>query len=331
LEQIRIAGERAAKLTTQLLAFSRKQMLRIEIISINDVILDLEKMLQRMIGEDVNLNIIYDQQLNPVKADRGQIEQIIINIVVNAKDAMPQGGNLTIETQKVKITDEYITTHPQISPGDYTMIAITDSGIGMDKKTQDRIFEPFFTTKEKGKGTGLGLSPVYGIVKQSGGYIWVYSEPGQGTTFKIYLPSVFEKIEEKENNIRIPVSYEGTETILLVEDEDAVRDLAHKVLQENGYQVLDAKNGGEALLIYEEYSKPIDLIITDVVMPMMSGKKLIKRLEKLKSVAKVIYVSGYTDDVIVHHGILEEGINFVQKPFSPISLLKEVRRVLDQN
>ena len=329
VKEILNAGERASKLTNQLLAFSRKQVFKLEIFCLNEIIGDLEKMLKRLLGEDIHIETVLDENLATVYADLSQVEQVIINLAVNARDAMPQGGNLTIETKNITLEKEYYQTHPQVLPGDYVLIAISDTGEGIDHDTQQRIFEPFFTTKSTGKGTGLGLATVYGIVKQSGGFIWVYSEVGKGTTFKVYLPVTTKEKTERKLQEKSSGSLRGNETILLVEDENELRKFASKVLKEYGYLILEAKNGGEAYLISEQYTKQIDLIITDVVMPLMSGRQFVDKLSKIRTDFKVIYMSGYTDNVILHHGVLEKGINFINKPFSPKSLLKEVRRVLD--
>jgi PAS domain S-box-containing protein len=327
--EVKRAGERAAGLTRQLLAFSRKQVLQPKVLLLNSVISELEKLLRRLIGEDIGLRAVLDPDLGSVKADPGQIEQIIMNLAVNARDAMPKGGKLTIETKNVVLDEEYSRNHISVSPGHYVMLAVTDTGTGMDSETQARIFEPFFTTKEAGKGTGLGLSTVYGIVKQSGGNIWVYSELGRGTTFKIYLPRVDEGAQEPRPNFAMARSAQGSETVLLAEDEEAVRKLALQVLQMNGYQVLEAANGGAALLICERQKEPIHLLITDVIMPEMSGRELADRLAKLRPEMKVLFMSGYTDNAIVHQGVLDAGANFIQKPFPTDALARKVREVLD--
>ena len=329
LEEIKKAGDRAANLTRQLLAFGRKQILQPLAINLNDVITDMNKMLRRLIGEDVELYAKLDPELKKTKADPGQIEQVLVNLVVNARDAMPQGGKLTIETAAVELDDDYAGTHVGVVPGSYVMLAVSDTGTGMDEGTVARIFDPFFTTKEKGKGTGLGLSTVYGIVKQSGGSIWVYSEYGHGTTFKVYLPelagssqkSMAEAVEE-------PVKG-GSETILLVEDEDVVRGLARKILEGAGYRVLEASRGQEAVRLGLERSEPIDLLLTDVVMPETSGKEVADRLSEMRPGLKVLFMSGYTDQAIVHHGVLDSNVEFIQKPFTPGGLVKKVREVLD--
>ena len=328
-KEIRKAGERAASLTRQLLAFSRKQILQPKVIDLNCVISDLKKMLVRLIGEDIDLRTVLEPGLGTVKADPGQIEQVIMNLVLNARDAMPRGGKLSIETADVYLDEEYITSHMPLDPGSYVMLVVSDNGVGIDEQIQARIFEPFFTTKELGKGTGLGLATVYGIVKQSGGYIWVYSEPGHGTIFKIYLPLVGEKAQQYKRSIEPGESFHGTQTVLLVEDEEIVRKLVCEVLKSYGYQVLDAANGGAALLLCERYEEQIHLLITDVVMPEIGGRELADRLLLLHPEMKVLYMSGYTEDAIVHHGILDTDITFIQKPFTADSLMRKVNQVLN--
>ena len=330
LEEIKKAGESAASLTRQLLAFSRKQVLQPKVLKLNVIVDDVNKMLQRLIGEDIDLLMVLEPSLGQIKADPGQIEQVILNLTVNARDAMPQGGKLTIETANVYLDDKYARRHTAIQPGHYVMLAVSDNGCGIDAEIQLRMFEPFFTTKEQGKGTGLGLSTVYGIVKQSDGNIWVYSEVGKGTTFKVYLPRVDEGAQEYKRSAETEEALQGTETILLAEDEDIVRKLARQVLEMYGYQVLEAVNGGAALLICERYKEPIHLLITDVVMPEMSGRELAERRSQLCPEMRVLFMSGYTDDAIVHQGVLDAGANFIQKPFSPDALAGKVREVLDR-
>ncbi len=329
IEEIQEAAKRAADLTRQLLAFSRKQILEMRVLDLNQVLQRLDKMLRRVIGEDIHLTMFLPESIWKVKADPGQIEQVIINLAVNARDAMPEGGKLTIETANVELDEEYAKRHIAVQPGRYVMLSMSDTGVGMTPEVRERIFEPFFTTKEKGKGTGLGLSTVYGIVKQSGGNVWVYSEPGQGTTFKIYLPQVDEPLEELREEVVKEIS-RGHETILLVEDEDVVRKLAVRVLKRQGYKVLEAPDGGKAFMLCEAYKEPIHLILTDVVMPGMSGRKLVDRLKVIHPEIKVLYMSGYTDNAILHHGILEPGTNFIQKPFTIDGLARKVREALDK-
>ncbi|HEV8368593.1 MAG TPA: response regulator [Pyrinomonadaceae bacterium] len=328
LEEIQKAGTRATALTRQLLAFSRKQVLQPKVINLNSIVSDLEKMLHRLIGENIELRTALSPALGSIKADPGQIEQIIMNLVVNARDAMPDGGKLTIETQNVELDGEYARQHLAVSSGAYALLSVSDNGCGMDEGTKSRIFEPFFTTKEADKGTGLGLSTVYGIVKQSGGNIWVYSEVGRGTTIKIYLPRVDEHAQEYSRDAASEEPILGAETILLAEDEEMVRKLARQVLEMYGYRVLEATSGMEALLICEQSHEPIHLLITDVIMPEMSGRELADRLAQCRPEMKVLYMSGYTDDAIVHQGVLDEGTNFIQKPFSPPALARKVRSVL---
>jgi PAS domain S-box-containing protein len=329
VEQIKQAGERAAGLTGQLLAFSRKQVLQTKVLDLNAVVADMDKMLRRVIGEDIDLLTVLKPGLGRVKADPGQLEQVMLNLAVNARDAMPQGGKLTIETADVELDAAYARRHVTVKPGPYVMLAVSDTGCGMDAETQARVFEPFFTTKEQGKGTGLGLSTVYGIVQQSGGNIWIYSEPGRGTTFKIYLPKVEEAADMGDPVVAHMQQPRGTETILLVEDNPNVLGLARTVLQGQGYSVLEAPKGERALEIREQHNGAIHLLVTDVVMPGMSGRELAERLATSYPEMKVLYLSGYTDESIVHHGVLDHGMAFLQKPFTPDALARKVREVLD--
>ena len=326
LEEVRNATERAANLTRQLLAFSRRQVLNLKVFDLNFILTDLEKMLHRIIGEEVELVTAFADDLGRVKADPGEIEQVIINLAVNAKDAMPHGGILTIETANAELDKEYARTHVSILPGSYVMVSITDTGGGMTKEIQEQIFDPFFTTKEKGKGTGLGLSTVYGIIKQSGGDIQVYSEPGKGTTFKLYLPRVDEPLEVLEEKGLAEEIPRGNETILIVEDDSAVRKIAVQVLIKQGYNVLVAESGGDAFLICEREKNPIHLVLTDVVMPKMSGPELIERLQKIRKDFRVLYMSGYTEKKVLKG--LDKEFSFLQKPFTIEALAKKVREVL---
>ncbi|MEE9303060.1 MAG: PAS domain S-box protein [Thiotrichaceae bacterium] len=327
-EGIRKAGKQASSLTRQLLVFSRKQVLKPKVMNLNIVVSEMEKMLRRLISEDIDLVFLPFQALGNIMADRGQIEQIIMNLAVNARDAMPHGGSLTIETANVVLDKKYVKRHIGTEPGPYAMLSVSDSGCGMDADVQSRIFEPFFTTKEEEKGTGLGLSTVYGIVKQSGGNIWVYSEPGHGTTFKIYLPTVEQDIESADGSPDSTESLLGSETVLLVEDNDELRNLIRDVLQKRGYTVLDAPSAEEAIQICNSHNGVIDLLLTDVVLPGLNGRDLAKYLEPLRSKMKVLYMSGYTDDAIVRHGVLRAGMAFLQKPFTPDILSSKVREVL---
>jgi two-component system cell cycle sensor histidine kinase/response regulator CckA len=328
IESIRRAGEKGADLTKQLLAFSRQQVLAPRTVNMNEIVMESEKMLRRLLGEDIELVAHYQRALANIRVDPGQIDQVILNLAVNARDAMPDGGKLTIETETVVLDDLYTTEHFGATPGPHVMLAVSDTGIGMDRATQSRIFEPFFTTKEVGRGTGLGLSTVFGIVRQCRGNIWVYSEPGGGTTFKVYFP-VSEVVDEAAPEIVQPATLKGTETILLVEDQDDVRQVAEQVLRRYGYHVLVARNAGEAWLTAERHPRSIQLLLTDVVMPQMSGRELAVRLTKARPELKVLYMSGYTENSVVHHGILDSGIAYLQKPLVPDALARRVREVLD--
>jgi PAS domain S-box-containing protein len=323
------AGQRAAGLTRQLLMFSRQQVVAPRVLDLNEVLLDVDKMLQRILGADIELISLRTEPLGRVRADMGNIEQVILNLAVNARDAMPTGGTLTMETSNVVLDDAYVKAHHGATAGPHVRLAVTDTGIGMDRATQARIFEPFFTTKEQGKGTGLGLSTVFGIVQQSGGSIWVYSEPGIGTTFKIHLPCVATEPASAGHSRPIPViNVRGTETILLVEDEDQVRVVARDILRRHGYKVLEARNAGEAMLL-SETSGAIGLLLTDVVMPQMSGPALAKRIAGHFPGIRILCMSGYTDDSVVRHGVLDASMAYLQKPFTPDTLTRKVREVLD--
>lgn len=331
VEEIKKAGEQAALLTQQLLVFSRRQMLKPKVVNLNLVIIEVEQMLRRLIGEDIELVTVLAEKLGQVKADPGQIGQVIMNLVINARDAMPQGGKLIIETANIDVDKSDARQHFDLNPGLYVMLTISDTGVGMDEQTQAHIFEPFFTTKKHGQGTGLGLATVYGIVKQSGGYVWVYSKPGQGAVFKVYLPRLDEGSPSPSSKPDVSQAKPpgGVETVLVVEDEDTVRSLACQVLAENGYTVLAARHGPEALSLCEHYHEPLHLLVTDVVMPQMSGHELAQHLLQLRPELKVLYISGYTDEALVYHGILEAGLFFLQKPFTPNTLAGKVREVLD--
>ena len=330
-QEIASASERASSLTRQLLAFSRKQMLTPRIVNLNDVATENLKMLTRMIGEDIDLVMVPGAHLWPVRADAGQIDQVIMNLAVNARDAMPSGGKLTIETSNVTLDEDYARFHAPLRPGDYVMVAISDTGNGMDSETQSHIFEPFFTTKGT-RGTGLGLSTVYGIVKQSGGYIWVYSEVGRGTTFKIYLPRVASS-GETAAQVAAPVEYRkvepGTETILLVEDEANLRYLARQYLEKQGYKIIEAADGAVAMQIAVAHEAVIHLLLTNVIMPGMNGRELAQRISEIRPNVKILYMSGYTENVIGHNGMLDAGVRLLQKPFNLRDLKSMVREVLD--
>jgi len=327
LLQVLDAGKKAATLTRQLLAFSRKQVLEPRVLCLNEIVVDLEKMLRRLIGEDIELSTSLAGDLGQITADPGQIEQVLMNLAVNAKDAMPKGGKLEIKTIDVELSEAYSSKHPDRPAGHYTMLAVSDTGLGMTDEVRARVFDPFFTTKEMGQGTGLGLSTAYGIIKQSGGFIAVFSEPGEGTTFEVYLPRAEAKDQALQDEPQF-TDLRGHETILIVEDEKAVRKLTRRILSSAGYTVLSAANGGEALLECERHAGKIHLVLTDVVMPRMSGKELSARLTKVYPDLKVLFMSGYTDDAIVHHGILDEGTHFLAKPFTSPELLKKIRIVL---
>jgi two-component system, cell cycle sensor histidine kinase and response regulator CckA len=327
LEEIKSAADRAAALTRQLLAFSRRQLLQPRVLDVNELALNLEKMLRRLLREDIELVTALDPALGLVHADPGQLEQVIVNLAVNARDAMPDGGRLTIETANVTL-DESFGPLPEGGAGDHVMLAVSDTGHGMTEAVKAHIFEPFFTTKETGKGTGLGLSTVYGIVQQSGGSIWVYSEPGQGTTFKIYLPlAVAARTKRDSPPPRLPVSV-GSETILLVEDEERVRRAARRILEGSGYTVLEAATGAEAVRLCETHPTPIGLVLTDMVMPEMGGRELSAHVVRLRPEAKILFMSGYTEDVALHHDVLAPGAMFLDKPFTPVSLTQKVREAL---
>ncbi len=329
IEQIIQSGNRAANLTTQLLAFSRQQVLEPNIININDILTNIAKLLIRVIGEDIELILALADDLQFVRVDRTQIEQVVLNLVVNARDAMPQGGKITLETANVYLDSDHYQQRPHIQPGNYIMLAVSDNGHGMDEETQSHIFEPFFTTKEKGRGTGLGLATVHGIVNQSGGHIWVNSELNQGTTFKIYFPQTKEDLSHPKKQHAAISTTAGTETVLLVEDDRIVRRLANHILTLYGYNTLVAKDTNHAQTICKEYAGEIQLMLTDVVMPVISGGELAQQLQKIRPTMKVLYMSGYTDNVIVHHGVLKANTAFLQKPFTPDSLTAKVRETID--
>jgi two-component system cell cycle sensor histidine kinase/response regulator CckA len=328
MSEICKAGRRAADLTRQLLMFSRQQVVEPKVLDLNDVLAGVDKMLQRILGADVELVSLPKSPLGRVCVDPGSIEQVIMNLVVNARDAMPTGGKLTIETANVVLDEAFVRAHHGAEPGPHVMLGVADTGVGMDPATAARIFEPFFTTKDRGKGTGLGLSTVFGIVQQSGGSVWVYSELGKGTTFKVYLPCVDAPIDSVRA-APTPTDLRGCETILLVEDDDQVRAVALAILRKSGYHVIEARHANEALLCSERHPDTIDLLLTDVVMPQMSGPELAKRLAGARPKMKVLCMSGYTDDSIVRHGVLEARLAFLQKPITPHTLTARVRDVLD--
>ncbi|MFP4285362.1 MAG: PAS domain S-box protein, partial [Desulfovermiculus sp.] len=329
IQEIQTAGERAASLTRQLLAFSRKQVLQPEVINLNDTIQSMTKMLRRMIPEDIEVQTALAEDLDQVEADEGQIEQVIMNLAINARDAMPAGGRMSIETANADLDETYARSHASVSPGSFVKLSVSDTGIGMSKEVQEQVFEPFFTTKDKGKGTGLGLSTVYGIVKQSNGSIWVYSEPDKGTTIKIYLPRVETSRPEARPSEKDVPDLTGAETVLVVEDDAQVRSLAVKALKGYGYTVLTAENSAEALKVATDYTNHIHLVLTDVIMPGMNGKEMAEQLKAARPEMMVLYMSGYTDNAIVHHGVLDPGVAFIGKPFTLAALGRKVREVLD--
>jgi PAS domain S-box-containing protein len=332
LTSIRRAASTAASLTHQLLAFSRRQVLDMRVINLNNTVKELEGMVRRMIGEDIELTTILEEGLGKVKVDPRQIDQVIVNLAVNARDAMPNGGKLEIRTTNSDLDQTFALDHADAVPGNYVMLSVSDTGTGMSPETKARIFEPFFTTKELGKGTGLGLSMVYGIIKQSGGNIWADSEPGRGTTFAIYLPRVDEHADQDQHK-RVKTATPpagGNETILVVEDDSAVRKSTVEILAIQGYKVLEASSGDEALSIAGRPEIPIHMVLSDVVMPEMNGRQVADRLAQVRPGIKVLFMSGYTDDAIVHYGVLDEGVAYIQKPWRPDQLWKKVREVLDR-
>jgi signal transduction histidine kinase/ActR/RegA family two-component response regulator len=328
LIEIRKAADRAADLTRQLLAFGRKQVLKPQVLDLSKIVGGMEEMLRRLLGEDVEVSVLLAPGLAKVMADPGQVEQVVMNLAVNARDAMPKGGKLTIETVCVELDEAYSSQHTQVKPGPHVMLSVTDTGCGMDETTCAQIFEPFFTTKRTGKGTGLGLATVYGIVQQSGGSIWVESEPGKGTTFEVYFPRELSANETAGRAPPLTARVAGSETILVVEDEETVRNLARRILGRAGYTVLAAASGSEALLVCERHPGAVHLMLTDIVMPQMNGKDLAERLVKLYPTLRVVYMSGYTDDAIGR--VLDPGTHFIAKPFNAADLTRMVREVLDE-
>jgi two-component system, cell cycle sensor histidine kinase and response regulator CckA len=329
VEQIQKAGDQAASLTRQLLAFSRKQVLQPKVLDMRAIVLEMETMLCRLIGENIELKTVIETELGYVLADPGQIEQVLMNLSVNARDAMPDGGKLTIQLENIDLDQMYAQRHFSVKPGRYVVLSVSDNGAGISPEDQRKIFEPFYTTKKLGKGTGLGLSTVYGIVKQSGGNIWVYSEPGHGSTFKIYLPRIDEPSTVHSSKPVEMACHSGSETVLIVEDEEIVREVTREILESYGYKVLVADHCNLAMKLCKEHNGKIDLMVTDVVMPQMNGRELFEHLSPQRPDMKVLFMSGYTDEAIVHHGVLEKGIPFIQKPFTPGSLTNKVREVID--
>ncbi len=326
--EMRRATQRATDLTRQLLAFSRQQVLEPRVIDLGSIVIGMDKMLRRLLGEHIEISLLTSRTLGKVLADPGQVEQIVMNLAVNARDAMPQGGRLSFETDNVTLDETYCAQHHGVAPGKYVMLAVTDTGTGIEPAVLLRIFEPFFTTKPPGSGTGLGLSTVYGIVAQSKGHIGVYSEVGRGTTFKVYFPRTTLQADTPPS-FQLPGVLQGNETILLVEDEDQVRTAMRTALRRYGYNVLEARNGGEGFLLCETYGGKVHLMITDVIMPLMTGRQLADRVATLRPDMRILYVSGFTDNSIVHHGILDSDVEFLQKPFAPEALVQRVRLLLD--
>ena len=328
VEMIRKVGTSAADLTRQLLSFSRQQMLQPRVLNLRDIVEGTQGLLSRLIGDDIQMSTSLEPSLGYVKADPGQIEQVLVNLIVNARDAMPQGGRVRIEAHNVVLDDSYVEAHKPVIPGPYVMLAVEDAGCGMDQKTQSRVFDPFFTTKEVGKGTGLGLATVYGIVKQSGGYNWVYSELGQGTIFKVYLPRVEQYAQETEPTEPVQLITQNCETILLAEDSASLREMAREYLKSVGYTVLEAASGAEALQKASDFHGTIHLLLTDVIMPAMSGPELAGQMTSLRPGIKIIFTSGYTDDAIARQGVLDPAVPFIQKPYRPKALARKIREVL---
>ncbi|MBS2021489.1 MAG: response regulator, partial [Deltaproteobacteria bacterium] len=328
VQEIEVASQRASNLVAQLLAFARRQMLEVRVLDLNDAVRDLEPMLRRLIREDISLKVSFAPVLQAVRADRGQLGQVLVNLVANARDAMPKGGALTIETLDAHLDDEYAAQHPGVKPGRYSTLVVTDTGEGMSEQVRQHVFEPFFTTKGAQEGTGLGLATVHGIVKQSGGSIHVYSEPGHGTTFRIYLPAVDELPEPKQEVKRALPRAVRSATVLVVDDEDLVRGVVLRILRGAGYSVLEASDGGEAVEVAKARNEPIDLLITDVVMPVLAGRELATAIEGHHKAVRVLYVSGYTEHGVVHGGELDPEIDFLVKPFTPEALLNKVDEIL---
>jgi CheY-like chemotaxis protein len=328
VEQIEEASDRAARLTKQLLSFSRREIIDPRVIDLNEVVGNLSRMLQRIIGEDVELVTMLAGQLWPVYIDPAQLEQVIVNLAVNARDAMPFGGTLTIETAMANLDEAYAAGHVDVEPGEYAMLSVSDTGVGMDEAIMEHVFEPFFTTKEPGKGTGLGLATAYGIVKRAEGHIWVYSEVGQGTVFKIYLPRSREVKSAVTQTVERPKPTGGTETILLVEDDDAVRSMATQILTAHGYRVLTARSGAEALEMGRSYEGAIDLLLTDVVLPHRSGRELAEELGSLRPEMRILYMSGYSVSTIAHHGVVDRDVVLLAKPFTVEDLTHKTRVAL---
>jgi len=329
MDEILKAGDRASGLVRRLLAFTRRQSMEPQVLDLNSIVKGMEKMVRRLIGEDIEVVTVLPPGLGAVRSDMAQLEQVLVNLAVNARDAMPNGGKLIIETANVDLDQAYADTHLAVTPGPHVMLAVSDTGSGMDAHTRAHLFEPFFTTKEKGKGTGLGLATVYGVIKQSSGNIWVYSEPGIGTSFKIYLPRVVASAETPPPMHIRASQPQGSETILLVEDEEGIRSLVLGILRGRGYTVLEAGRPLEALEISKKFAGPIHLLFTDVVMPQMNGRQVAAQISAARPNTKVLYMSGYTDHAIAHHGVLNPGVPFLQKPFTPEALTQKVREVLD--